>query len=79
MLSRLATVMVALSVSLLAAAPAGARESYVAFAPSAGSFPLAANGKAAPIVVDAGDPPGVVRVAGDLQAAGVGAWTTRCA
>ncbi len=65
--SKLATVVVALSVSLLAAAPAVARESYVAFAPSDGSFPLAASGKAAPIVVDAGDHPGVVRVAGDLQ------------
>ena len=68
MLSKLATAVVALSVLLLAAAPAGAQESYIAFAPSPGSFPLAANGTAAPIVVDAGDHPGVVRVAGDLQA-----------
>jgi hypothetical protein len=33
-----------------------------------GSFPLAAAGRAAPLVVSSGDHPGVVRVVNDLQA-----------
>jgi hypothetical protein len=55
-----------------AIAPATAADrpdaSYVAFAPRSGAFPLAANGRAAPIVVSSGDHEGVVRVVGDLQA-----------
>src|ERR1043165_10236533 len=35
--------------------------------PAAGSFALVVAGKAPPLVVSAGDHPGVVRVAGDLQ------------
>src|SRR5262245_36224670 len=42
-------------------------ESYVVTTPRPGSFPLAANGKAAPIVVSEADYPGVVRVVGDLR------------
>jgi hypothetical protein len=43
-------------------------ESYVSSSPKLGSFPLVADGKAAPIVVDSGDHAGVVRVVHDLQA-----------
>lgn len=48
------------------AAEAAAEESYVVTTPRPGSFPLAANGRAAPIVVSEADHPGVVRVVGDL-------------
>lgn len=41
---------------------------YVAERPRPGSFPLAARGRAAPILVDAGDFAGVRRAAGDLRA-----------
>ncbi|WP_069811332.1 glycosyl hydrolase 115 family protein [Streptomyces sp. TP-A0874] len=40
---------------------------FIAFAPTAGSFPLAAGGRAAPLVVSAEDHPGVVRAVGDLR------------
>ncbi|MFE1342581.1 glycosyl hydrolase 115 family protein [Streptomyces sp. NPDC058733] len=40
---------------------------YISFTPAAGSFPLVRNGRAVPLVVDDGDWPGVVRVAGDLR------------
>ncbi len=43
-------------------------DSYIAFTPGAGRFPLVAQGRAAPIVVSASDFPGVIRVVGDLQA-----------
>ncbi|MEU8173221.1 glycosyl hydrolase 115 family protein [Microbispora hainanensis] len=43
-------------------------DSYIAFTPGAGRFPLVAQGRAAPIVVSASDFPGVTRVVGDLQA-----------
>jgi hypothetical protein len=66
-------VLLALAASAVAAPAAGATSptdsgSYISFAPSPGAFPLVAGGKAAPIVVSAGDHPGVVRVVGDLQA-----------
>ncbi|MBV9850234.1 MAG: hypothetical protein JO250_11215 [Armatimonadetes bacterium] len=41
---------------------------YVDSAPRSGSFALVENHRAAPIAVDAGDWPGVVRAAHDLQA-----------
>ncbi|MPZ85863.1 MAG: glycosyl hydrolase [Actinophytocola sp.] len=41
---------------------------YITGTATPGSFPLVANGKAAPIVVSAADHAGVVRVAGDLRA-----------
>ena len=41
---------------------------YVEFSASSGSFPIAANGHASRINVDANDDPGVVRAADDLQA-----------
>ncbi|HVS72265.1 MAG TPA: glycosyl hydrolase 115 family protein [Phycisphaerae bacterium] len=41
---------------------------YVETVAGAGDFPLVANGKAATLIVDAQDWPGVVRAAGDLQA-----------
>jgi hypothetical protein len=40
---------------------------YVDFSPSAGSFPLVAGGRAASILVDAHDYPGVLRAVSDLQ------------
>lgn len=40
---------------------------YIATRPGPGRFPLVAGGRAAPIVVDDDDHPGVVRVAGDLR------------
>ncbi|HYQ65196.1 glycosyl hydrolase 115 family protein [Actinophytocola sp.] len=49
------------------AAVAAAEESYVVTTPRPDAFPLVANGRAAPIVVSAGDHPGVVRVVGDLR------------
>jgi hypothetical protein len=41
------------------------REPFVSDVPSRGAFPLAANGVAAPIVVDPRDHPGVLRAARD--------------
>ncbi len=40
---------------------------YIAFQPGAGRFPLVAKGKAAPLLVSAGDYPGVVRAVRDLS------------
>ncbi|MEE6262490.1 glycosyl hydrolase 115 family protein [Plantactinospora sonchi] len=50
--------------------PAGGRDpdSLVSTGPEPGSLPLVAHGRAATLVVSASDHPGVVRVAGDLQA-----------
>jgi hypothetical protein len=42
--------------------------SMISFVPTPGAFLLAAQAQAAPILVDSGDWPGVVRVASDLQA-----------
>jgi hypothetical protein len=50
-----------------ASAPAEHDESYVVTSPRPGSFPLVANGHAAPIVVSGADHAGVVRVVGDLR------------
>ncbi|MEU8242946.1 glycosyl hydrolase 115 family protein [Actinoplanes missouriensis] len=55
------------STSALAAAGARGGGSYISTKPGPGRFPLVAAGRAAPIVVDSGDFPGVVRVAGDLR------------
>jgi hypothetical protein len=55
---------------LLAAPSARAalgERSIVAFEPSPGAFPVVDGGAAAPLLVDPGDWPGVVRVARDLQ------------
>jgi hypothetical protein len=41
--------------------------SYITNVAAPGRFPLVAGGKAAPLVVDSGDYPGAVRVAGDLR------------
>jgi hypothetical protein len=41
---------------------------YLSFAARPGSFPLVADGRAAPLVVSGSDHAGVVRVVGDLQA-----------
>ena len=52
-------------------APGGAAAgpgTYISDAAGPGRFPLVAAGKAAPLVVDSTDFPGVVRVVGDLQA-----------
>ncbi|WP_437767896.1 glycosyl hydrolase 115 family protein [Sorangium sp. So ce281] len=43
-------------------------EKYVAFEPTPDSFPMAAEGKAAPLVVSSSDFPGVIRVVNDLKA-----------
>jgi len=48
--------------------PAAGDSSYVTARGGNGAFPLAAAGRVAPIHVSAGDWPGVVRVARDLQA-----------
>jgi hypothetical protein len=48
------------------AAPAGPDAGYVVTRTGRGHFPLVAGGRAAPIVVSAGDHAGVLRVAGDL-------------
>ena len=58
------------TVALLWAKPAHAltTSSFVSTRPSTGSFTIAANGKAATILVDANDWPGVIRTATDLQA-----------
>src|SRR5262249_6931666 len=47
---------------------AAATTSYVAFAKSNGSFPLATGGQPAPLFVSAEDFPGVVRAVNDLRA-----------
>lgn len=41
---------------------------YIAHGPGAGRFPLVADGRAAPLVADGGDFPGVLRALGDLRA-----------
>ena len=53
-----------------AAAATGAHHDgrYVVAHPGPGRFPLVAGGRAAPIVVSAGDHPGVIRVVDDLRA-----------
>jgi hypothetical protein len=48
------------------AAPADP-DDYIAGAPGPGRFPLVSGRRAAPLVVDGGDHPGVVRVVGDLR------------
>ncbi|GAA3342145.1 glycosyl hydrolase 115 family protein [Amorphoplanes nipponensis] len=67
----------ALAGSFLVATPATAavagghdedRDSYVATRPGRDRFPLVAAGRAAPLVVSAGDHAGVIRVVDDLQA-----------
>ncbi|NUT49518.1 MAG: glycosyl hydrolase [Saccharothrix sp.] len=47
-------------------APA-AHDGYISFTPVGGGFTLAAKGRAAPLFVDGGDHPGVVRVVDDLR------------
>jgi hypothetical protein len=54
--------------ALASGPPAGALGDYVSAKPGPGRFPLFAGGQVAPLVVDAADYPGVVRVVGDLQA-----------
>ena len=49
------------------AAASSGDSGYVAGRPGPGRFPLVAGGRAAPIVVSAGDYAGVIRVADDLQ------------
>src|SRR3954447_15118910 len=51
----------------VAAAPEAVADEFVSTAPVGHGFPLVANHRAAPIVVDSGDYPGVVRAVGDLQ------------
>src|SRR4051794_12895125 len=50
------------------AAPASAAPGYVSATGGAGSFPLVAGKKATALVISGSDHPGVIRVAGDLQA-----------
>ncbi|BBH69803.1 hypothetical protein ACTI_64880 [Actinoplanes sp. OR16] len=61
----------AVTLSPVAASPPAAASAdtggYISTTPGPGRFPLVAVGRAAPIVVDDGDFPGVVRVAGDLR------------
>ena len=68
----------AVAVPAPAAAPVAARsgtagarpadpDDYIAGTPGPGRFPLVHAGRAAPLVVDGGDHPGVVRVVGDLR------------
>jgi hypothetical protein len=62
--------LIAAAITPAVAAPATestSEESYVVTTPRPGSFPLVANGRAAPIVVSEADYPGVVRVVGDLR------------
>src|ERR1700691_526202 len=61
--------LVGLAATIPARAALGER-SMVSFEPAPGGFPLADGGSASPILVDAGDWPGVVRAVGDLQADG---------
>ena len=51
-----------------AAEPGAGLSTYLAGRPGPGRFSLVAGGRAAPLVVSAGDHPGVVRVVNDLQA-----------
>jgi hypothetical protein len=46
----------------------GATDTYISNTAGPGRFPLVAGGKAVPLVVGAGDHPGVIRVVNDLQA-----------
>jgi len=66
----LSVLVLPLAVLLLKPLPASALEQtkYVETAPSPECFRLLQSGVAASIVVDAGDYPGVIRAAGDLQA-----------
>ncbi|CAM5337079.1 hypothetical protein SFUMM280S_07349 [Streptomyces fumanus] len=50
-----------------AGAGSGPYRRFVSFVPVEGGFPLVAGGRAAPLVVDEGDHPGVLRVVGDLR------------
>ncbi len=54
--------------ALAAPAPGAGPGAYLATTPGPGRFPLVAGGTAAPLVVSSRDHPGVIRVAGDLQA-----------
>ncbi|MGK5500970.1 glycosyl hydrolase 115 family protein [Streptomyces sp. URMC 125] len=47
--------------------PGGAHDAYIAFSRRPGSFPLVAGGRAATVVVSAGDHPGVLRAVEDLR------------
>ena len=70
-LLRAAVPVAGLLVGFASALPVGAalgERSIISFEPIPGGFPLADGGRAAPLLVDAGDWPGVVRVVGDLQA-----------
>jgi Glycosyl hydrolase family 115 len=73
MRTRPVVVLLALAATATAAPTAGAAApggdgSYISSTAGPGSFPLVADGRAAPIVVSASDHPGVVRVVNDLQA-----------
>lgn len=71
---KLLLALAALAAPLFVATPAAAaphpehRDSYVSSRPGHGRFPLVAGGRAAPLVVSAGDHAGVIRVADDLGA-----------
>ncbi|WP_412519903.1 glycosyl hydrolase 115 family protein [Actinomadura madurae] len=71
----LVPVAVAFTATPAAAAPEGhgapgrpGPDSYISFRDGRGHFPLVEDGRAAPLMVSGSDHPGVVRVAGDLQA-----------
>ncbi len=66
-LAPLGAVLVLCALSVSARAEIG-DASLLAEGPVAGAFPLADKSAAAPLVADAGDWPGVLRAAGDLQA-----------
>ena len=67
--SRLRVVLAALWLTCLPhEAGAIGQPRYVEFTPGSGSFPLAAGGRTAVLVVDANDWRGVTRAAADLQA-----------
>jgi hypothetical protein len=57
----------ALAVLLSVPAPARAEAPFAQASSAGGAFRLVGAGRAAPILVDAQDHPGVVRAAGDLQ------------
>jgi len=71
---KLLLALAALAAPLFVAIPAAAaphvehRDSYVSDRPGQGRFPLVAAGRAAPLVVSAGDHAGVIRVVDDLSA-----------
>ncbi|RSM58136.1 glycosyl hydrolase [Actinoplanes sp. ATCC 53533] len=71
---KLLLALAALAAPLFVAIPAAAaphvehRDSYVSDRPGHGRFPLVAAGRAAPLVVSAGDHAGVIRVVDDLSA-----------